>query len=131
MPRTTVIATRWLALALLGACLAGPAVAHAADPLVVETESGAVRGQLQNGVRRFLGIPYAAPPVGALRWQPAAPPPSWTTPREATRAGAACPQIVPVVNVATGSEDCLFLNVFSPEQPRKRAPVMVWIHGGG
>src|SRR5262249_47932469 len=72
-----------------------------------------------------------APPVGALRWQPPAPPHPWATPRDATRAGASCPQMLPVVDIATGSEDCLFVNVFSPEQPRKRAPVMVWIHGGG
>jgi para-nitrobenzyl esterase len=103
-----------------------------ADPLTVATDLGPVRGILDGGVRKFLGIPYAAPPVGGLRWQlPRAPQP-WTTARDATKARAQCPQILPVVNVETGEENCLFVNVFAPNpRPRRPAPVMAWIHGGG
>src|SRR5262249_29285728 len=77
----------------------------------------------------FLGIPYAAPPVGDLRWKPPQPPASWTTPRDATAFGTICPQS------ASTDEDCLFLNVYVPTKalkhaPRRRYPVMVWVHGG-
>ncbi|HVY89806.1 MAG TPA: carboxylesterase family protein, partial [Hyphomonadaceae bacterium] len=82
----------------------------------------------------FLGIPYAAPPVGDLRWAPPKPVKSWTTDLAATEAGPNCMQARPPANVggraATMSEDCLTLNVWAPEKPNK-APVIVWIHGGG
>ncbi len=110
-----------------------PPGAHAdGDALTVPTRSGPVRGKTTGAVRQFLGIPYAAPPVGALRFrapQPAAP---WTDVRDATTPGSACTQMLPVVNAEIGSEDCLVLNVYAPDPaPRRKAPVMVWIHGGG
>jgi para-nitrobenzyl esterase len=111
---------------------AGRASAAGEDPLTVQTDRGPVHGVSANGVRRFLGVPYAAPPVGPLRWRAPEPPAAWSAPLEATRPGASCPQTLPVVNLRLGDESCLFLNVISPDPPPLRpAPVMVWIHGGG
>ncbi len=101
----------------------------------VTIDSGTLSGTSDGGVDVYKGIPYAAPPVGALRWMPAAAPAGWTGPRDATQFGAICPQPSrPEMAMAQGgdlkqSEDCLFLNVFAPHAAHK-APVMVWIHGG-
>ena len=104
----------------------------------VETPLGPVRGREQDGVRRYLGIPYAAPPVGALRFAPPVPHPGWSLPRAATAFGAAPLQPVDGLSQTLGllgthaqSEDCLTLNVFAPAAPSKTPrPVMVWLHGG-
>ncbi len=102
------------------------------DPLTIRTLSGPVHGMLQGDVRRFLGVPYAAPPVGLLRFRSPQPVVSWTATLDATKPGNQCPQILPIVNLITGNEDCLFLNVFTPDPaPTRALPVMVWIHGGG
>src|SRR5471030_2965376 len=109
-----------------------------ANPPVVSTREGAVRGVLSGGIDRFLGIPYAAPPVGALRWQPPQPAARWNGVRDATQFGNHCPQLASPFGLATVDEDCLFLNVFAPvhggghgeENEDERLPVMVWIHGG-
>jgi para-nitrobenzyl esterase len=87
----------------------------------------------------FLGIPYAAPPVGNLRWRPPQPPARWRGLRQATRYGPACPQLpstwlpemLGLKHMAT-DEACLYLNVWTPDLDRHaKLPVMVWIHGGG
>ncbi|MGW4796244.1 carboxylesterase/lipase family protein [Nonomuraea sp. NPDC004297] len=101
----------------------------------VHTRQGDVEGRLQEGINRFLGLPFAQPPVGDLRWRPPAPPKSWEGVRPATRFGPACPQIIPAMfhlRTQEKSEDCLYLNIWTPELGRQaRRPVMVWIHGGG
>src|SRR3984957_6043560 len=94
---------------------------------VVGTASGAVRGLANGAVDEFLGIPYAAPPVGALRWQPPQPAASWPGVRDATKFAPHCPQSASPFGQASTSEDCLFLNVFTPATGGQH-PVMVWIH---
>jgi len=103
-------------------------------PLVVRTHDGLVRGLRTTLAREFLGIPYAAPPVGALRWRPPRPAAHWPGVRLAKKPGANCAQ---TANLGTGvlttstAENCLFLNVYTPRSARPGLPVMVWIHGGG
>jgi para-nitrobenzyl esterase len=103
-------------------------------PLVVRTHDGLVKGLRTGLAREFLGIPYAAPPVGALRWRPPRPAVPWRGIKLATKAGSTCPQ---TGNLATGEpttstdQNCLFLNVYTPRSARPGLPVMVWIHGGG
>jgi para-nitrobenzyl esterase len=96
---------------------------------VVGTANGAVGGLANGAVDEFLGIPYAAPPVGALRWQPPQPAASWSGVRDATQFGPHCPQVAGPFGQGSTSENCLFLNVFTPSGGGGH-PVMVWIHGG-
>src|SRR3984957_8075315 len=132
----TGLAVAGVALGALGA--AAPAVSAGthggqgpASPRgpVVGTASGAVRGLASGAVDEFLGIPYAAPPVGALRWQPPQPAASWPGVRDATKFAPHCPQPASPFGQASTSENCLFLNVFTPATGGQH-PVMVWIHGG-
>jgi para-nitrobenzyl esterase len=98
---------------------------------VVATADGAVGGKTADGTDEFLGIPYAAPPVGPLRWRPPQPPARWPGVRDATQFAPHCPQPPSPFGVASTSEDCLYLNVFAPAGNNTRhLPVMVWIHGG-
>lgn len=106
------------------------------DPVTIETASGRLAGTREGGIARFMGIPFAAPPVGPLRWCMAEPVKPWAGVRDATRAGAKSPQAPnPVERMLGGAfgaqdEDCLYLNVWSPGV-RGKLPVMVWLHGGG
>src|SRR5580692_9733100 len=123
----------------LGVCavLAAPLALFAgASGPQVKTASGTVEGKDEGAVRAFLGIPYAAPPVGNLRWKPPAAAASWTGVRKATEFGNHCMQgkVYGDMNFRDpgGSEDCLFLNVWVPTKPSgSKLPVMVWIYGGG
>jgi para-nitrobenzyl esterase len=97
---------------------------------VVLLDSGPVRGRSEKSIREFLGIPYAAPPVGELRWRPPQAVAVWSKVRNATEFGPACPQSGPLEPAC--DEACLSLNVWTPaRKAADKLPVMVWIHGGG
>ncbi|KAJ6442542.1 carboxylesterase family protein [Purpureocillium lavendulum] len=103
---------------------------------VIPTNHGPVRGFHGNGMRKWLGIPYASPPLGELRWRPPAEPHPWTEPLAAIDFGGICAQeegSFPGFGHNSTSEDCLYLNVYAPlsTQCEARLPVMVWLHGGG
>ncbi|HEX4423981.1 MAG TPA: carboxylesterase/lipase family protein [Terriglobales bacterium] len=112
-----------------------PLISYGAS-LQVTVGTGVVEGKQDGPVRTFLGIPYAAPPVGDLRWKPPVAPAKWMGVRKATEFGHGCVQ-APVYGDmdfrgAGQSEDCLFLNVWTPAKAADaKLPVMVWIHGGG
>ena len=115
--------------------LAVPAAAapRAAHPPVVRVASGAVQGKSSDGVDSFLGIPYAAAPVGALRWRPPQPVAHWTGTRKATEYGNRCPALASTNGARSDAENCLFINVQRPAgtTATTRLPVYVFIHGGG
>jgi para-nitrobenzyl esterase len=119
-------AALWAACAPLSAQTDGPSAA---------TTEGVVQGFVEDGVARFLGIPYATAPVGALRWRPPQPHAPWTGVLSAGAFGPTCAQIT-TLGVFAGPpndhEDCLYLNVFAPAvRATSKRPVIVWIHGGG
>ena len=113
------------------ALLLAMTVAVSAAPVV--TADGVVDGFSRSGVRHYLGIPYAAPPIGNLRWAPPQPVARWSGTRSAKAFGPTCAQVTtlgPFAGPANSNEDCLYLNVFAPPAAKK-LPVLVWIHGGG
>jgi len=128
MIRRSLLAMSALALALPAAAQTGP---------VVAAPSGSVSGTVSGAINSFKGIPYAVPPVGAMRWRPPAPMKKWSGVRAATAYGPACiqPQSKTPTSVYSPpaplpvSEDCLTLNIWAPRDA-KNAPVFVWIHGG-
>ncbi|WP_246333325.1 carboxylesterase/lipase family protein [Stenotrophomonas tumulicola] len=132
-----VLTARRAALAIL---LASPMLAQSATPgagagPIAETASGKLRGAVEGPLHVFKGIPFAAPPVGTLRWKAPAPVQAWQGIKDATRFGAACiqpsnrVQSIYAQDIGTTSEDCLSLNVWAPADA-SNAPVLVWIHGG-
>ncbi len=106
-----------------------------AAPLAVIGQ-GALRGTREAGVAVFRNVPYAAPPVGPLRFQPPAPAPQWAGERDASRHGAIAPQPPSRLRAAMGyfthpqSEDCLTVTVWTPAADQARRPVLLWLHGG-
>src|SRR5919197_2893340 len=108
------------------------ASAEDSRPTVAVT-GGRIRGAiLKDGVAVFKGIPFAQPPVGDLRWREPAPVKPWTGVRDAIAFGAPCAQNSGGRMLENSSEDCLFLNLWTPEWPvTSHRPVMLWIHGGG
>lgn len=125
-PRTSTALLPLLGMLALAFSFASPS-ARATDLTLAVTDTGAVRGAVDGDVVAFKGIPYAAPPVGPLRWRAPQPVTPWTGERPAAEFSPACPQSTPIPQ----SEDCLTLNVWRPlaadATPR---PVMVWIYGG-
>jgi para-nitrobenzyl esterase len=104
---------------------------------VLETDAGAVRGAREGALAVLRGVPFAAPPRGALRFRPPVQPEAWAGVRDATRFGPAAPQLAEPLSQRLGlaprapvGEDCLNLNVFTPALDGARRPVLVWIHGG-
>lgn len=106
-----------------------PACGHGDDnELVVTIETGTVEGAASGDIRRFLGIPYAAPPKGPNRFRAPQPAEPWTDVRPAFELGQQCPQSLSLAGTSN-EEDCLFVNVWTPSGA-KNLPVMVWLHGG-
>jgi para-nitrobenzyl esterase len=115
--------------------MALPVSAAADTPLTVSVETGQLQGATADGVASWKGIPFAAPPVGPLRWRAPQPAASWTGVRDATAYGHDCMQTpFPSDAAPLGTppaEDCLYANVWRPAKVGSKLPVIVWIYGGG
>jgi para-nitrobenzyl esterase len=128
-----------LVLAVLMAIPAGYAAAGGIHPsrnnVIAITDTGPIVGLRTDTMNEFLGIPYAAPPVGDLRWRPPQRAERWHKLRDATEFANHCPQFTTPFGLQSFNEDCLYLNVYTPTERRgwhigRRYPVMVWFHGG-
>ena len=130
--RSTAKRMGWL-VTLVAAAIALLAPMASAEP--IRTASGFVEGVEADGVRTFRGIPFAAPPIGALRWRAPAPPEPWAGVRNADQFSPICMQPGAYPDDAPPepmSEDCLYLNIWAPAGAHEAPlPVMVWIYGGG
>ncbi|MFM0616287.1 carboxylesterase family protein [Paraburkholderia nemoris] len=135
----TLLVSSSVAVTLAG-CGGGGGSSITPDPTIAMTGGGAVQGAMTNGVIAYKGVPFAAPPVGSLRWQPPQPIAAWSGVRQTTSFGHDCmqandPAVTPLAT--TPSEDCLYLNIWRPANSTAAAtqnpklPVMVWIYGGG
>jgi len=128
---------RFRYLAVMAATLAISIPAYAQDGVQVTLDSGVVAGSEEAGILSWKGIPFAAPPVGALRWRAPQPVAPWSGVRQATAYGHDCMQVPFPSDAAplgtAPAEDCLVLNVWKPAKAAagKKLPVMVWIYGGG
>jgi para-nitrobenzyl esterase len=127
---------RFKIAAVLAALVFASALA-AQTPKAVHTQAGLVQGTRDHGIAVYLGVPFAAPPIGDLRWRAPQPVAAWPGVRQADKFAPACMQ-VPIVMPALGldavtvNEDCLYLNVWTPSKsPKDKLAVMVWIYGGG
>ncbi len=124
------LVVKWLTMA----AVMGSAVSWAAGPRV-SVETGVIEAKREGSVNAFLGIPYAAAPVGQLRWKPPAEAEKWSGVRKATKFGPRCMQARIYDDMLFRdpgpSEDCLTLNVWTPAEAKGKLPVMVWIYGGG
>jgi para-nitrobenzyl esterase len=127
----------WLvSVTALALCFLPFAAAERSSNGTVKIADGLISGATADGVRSFKGIPFAAPPVGDLRWKPPQPVAPWQGVRECTAYGPDCPQApYPQTSLFYSkprpqSEDCLYLNVWTAAQAGEKRPVMVWIHGG-
>jgi para-nitrobenzyl esterase len=131
---TSTRPSRWLRL--IAVVMALPATASLAASKIqrgtlIHLADGDVQGHTKGATREFLGIPYAAPPVGPLRWRPPAPLVPWRDVLEARAFSSGCAQPSSLQSSPSENEDCLYLNVWTPDPaPRKLLPVMVWFHGG-
>src|SRR6202047_1596545 len=111
-------------------------MATTTQTLLVKTTAGVVRGAKENGIAVFRGVPYAAAPVGDLRFSPPQPALAWEGVRDATRDGPGAPQGRSRLGHIMGdferpqSEDCLTLTIWTPAPDAAKRPVLVWIHGG-
>lgn len=103
----------------------------AVSGLRIKLKDGEIEGDMDGKARRFLKIPFAKPPVGALRWKAPVANAPWDGVRHEKEFSLNCAQLADQGSPASDNEDCLYLNVWSPEPAPDKAPVMVWIHGGG
>ncbi|MED7931672.1 carboxylesterase family protein [Nonomuraea sp. LP-02] len=136
MNRRAMIGTSLSAVAAMG--MPSPAFARGAARTVTATRYGKVRGKYENGVVKFLGVPYATPPLGELRFKAPKPPTPWSGVRDAVSFPNPAFQVAgnemgPQGNgrMPAPSEDCLYLNIWTPAADRERRPVMFYNHGGG
>jgi para-nitrobenzyl esterase len=130
----TLIATLAVVTAALGVAAAAESPGDPlTDGLYIRTDLGLVHGIHVGGIDEFLGLPYAAPPTGDLRWRAPIPAARWWGVRDATVQRSACSQIItPGRDISASSEDCLYLNIYRPAKavPGRLRPVLVFIHGG-